>query len=758
MKWRAPGLAGLVLSAAWAIPAASMGAEAAGKDGRLSLELIAGDAELSGPTLLKPAISPDGRRVSFLRGRDSDRNRLDLWAFDVASGKTQRLVDSDALGGGSENLSDEEKARRERQRIAALSGIVEYQWGPDSKRLMFPLGGQLYLYDLTAKGDRALRRITQGEGFATDPKFSPRGGFVSFVRGRNLWLVNLQEGTEHQLTFDGSASIGNGVAEFVADEEMGRHTGYWWAPNDSALAFIRIDESPVPVQKRYEVYADRTELVEQRYPAAGDPNVTVKLGVLRPDAERRDPLWITLGDNPDIYLPRVQWRDAQRLSFQRQSRDQRRLDLFDVDLTLAAGEPGSASAPRRLLTELSDGWIELHDGLRFLKDGSFLWLSERSGFQHLYHYPADGSAPRQLTQGEWMVEELLALDQNADRVYFSATLESPLERQVYALDLAGGQPQRLTAAGAWHEAKFSEDGSIFVDTWSSPEQPPRSDLFNSRGERIASLLDNRLDDPEHPYAAYRAAHRPIEFSTLPAADGSPLYYSVIKPLGFDPAKRYPVVVWVYGGPAAQTVTRSWSGRADALFNQYLAQNGYLVFSLDNRGTPRRGVKFGRALFRQQGKVEVEDQRAGVAWLRQQPYVDGERIAVYGWSNGGYMSLMLLAQAADDYRCGIAGAPVTDWALYDTHYTERYMDLPTANPEGYAASRVMAHTQGLRDDALLLIHGMADDNVLFSHSTQLMTYPGAKHGLRGSDLLHRYKTSEHFLQRCLSSGSPDPVAE
>ena len=225
----------------------------------------------------------------------------------------------------------------------------------------------------------------------------------------------------------------------------------------------------------------------------------------------------------------------------------------------------------------------------------------------------------------------------------------------------------------------------------------------------------------------------------------------------------PVVVWVYGGPAAQTVTRSWPARADSWFNQYLAQQGYLVFSLDNRGTPRRGVKFGRALFREQGKVEVEDQRRGIEWLRGFDFVDPTRIAVYGWSNGGYMSLMLLAKAADDYRCGIAGAPVTDWALYDTHYTERYMDHPKANPDGYAASRVMSHSAGIRDDALLLIHGMADDNVLFSHSTQLlsdlqkrgtrfelMTYPGAKHGLKGPDLLHRYRTTEAYLKRCLAN--------
>ena len=249
---------------------------------KLTLEAITGSAPLSGPTLTKPQVAPDGSRVTFLRGKDRDRNRLDLWEYDIASGQTRLLVDSSVVLPGEEVLSDEEKARRERQRIAALSGIVDYQWSPDGKALLFPLGGELYFYDLTKSGRDAVRKLTNGGGFATDPKISPKGGFVSFIRDRNLWAIDLTSGEEVQLTRDGSDTIGNGVAEFVADEEMDRHTGYWWAPDDAAIAFARIDETPVPVQKRYEVYPDRTEVVEQRYPAAGDHNVRVQLGVIAP--------------------------------------------------------------------------------------------------------------------------------------------------------------------------------------------------------------------------------------------------------------------------------------------------------------------------------------------------------------------------------------------------------------------------------------------------------------------------------------------
>jgi dipeptidyl-peptidase 4 len=722
---------------------------------RLTLEAITGDAALSGPTLTKPKIAPDGSRVGFLRGRVDDRNRLDLWEYHLDSGETRLLVDSSRLLPGAEQLSAEEQARRERQRTAALSGIVDYFWSADGQKLLFPLGGELHLYDI---GQRVARQLTRGGGFATDPKLSPAGRYASFVRARNLWIVDLADGAERQLTFDGSETIGNGVAEFVADEEMGRHTGYWWAPDDSAIAFARIDETPVPVARRFEIHADRTEVVEQRYPAAGEPNVLVQLGVIAlraGEAAPPTPQWIDLGNETDIYLARVDWRSPNELSYQRQSRDQRRLDLQLVNL--------DDGTQRTLLAETSDSWIELHDALHFLRDDAgFLWASERDGFQHLYRFGMDGALQAQLTQGEWTVEELLAVDEARGLAYVAGWRDAPIERHLYALPLDGGEPRQLTRTPGWHRPTFSKNAAVYVDLWSSDQTPPQSELFDASGERLAVLQANDPAADAHPYRPYLAAHRPTRYGTLEASDGQTLHYSLITPPDFDPARRYPVVVYVYGGPAVQTVTRSWPGRGDHWFNQYLAQQGYLVFSLDNRGTPRRGVRFGRALFRAQATVEVEDQRAGVAWLRAQPFVDPQRIGVHGWSNGGYMALMLLAQASDDYACGIAGAPVVDWALYDTHYTERYMDHPARNPDGYRAAQVLTHLDGLRSN-LLLVHGMADDNVLFTHSTQLMsalqargtafelmTYPGAKHGLRGRDLLHRYRSSEAFLARCLGA--------
>lgn len=715
---------------------------------KLTLEALAGDAPLSGPSLMKAKIAPDGSRVTFLRGKDTNKNRLDLWAYDIATGQTAKLVDADDILPGDEVLSDAEKARRERQRIAALSGIVDYQWAPDGRSLLFPLGGELYLYDLGKTGKAAVRKLTSGEGFATDPKLSPKGGFVSFVRDRNLWVIDLASGKQVQLTRDGSNVIGNGVAEFVADEEMDRHTGYWWAPDDSAIAFARIDETPVPVQKRYEVYPDRTEVIEQRYPAAGDRNVQVKLGVIRPAANAA-PAWVDLGKDQDIYLARVDWRDPQRLTFQRQSRDQHTLELIETEL---------ASGRQRVLqTETSTTWVPLHNDLRFLKDGRILWNSERSGFEHLYVLSEDGKQATALTSGAWPVDGVLAVDEAAGQVYFAAGKDSPLDAQVYRVPLAGGAIERLSKVDGTHGASFAKNASVYVDNWSNPATPPQLELFRNDGTRIASLLKNDVADPQHPYAKYAAAQQPIEFGTLKAADGATtLHYSLIKPADFDAKKRYPVVVMVYGGPASQTVKRAWAPD----FNQYLAQHGYVVFSVDNRGTPRRGAAFGGALYGKQGTVEVADQLKGVDWLKSQPWVDASRIGVYGWSNGGYMTLMLLAKASDQYACGVAGAPVTDWGLYDTHYTERYMGLPAANVAGYRDARVLEHIDGLKSK-LLLIHGMADDNVLFTNSTalmsalqkrgqpfELMTYPGAKHGLKGADNLHRLRLTEDFFARCL----------
>jgi dipeptidyl-peptidase-4 len=696
---------------------------------KLTIERIYGDPDINGPSPRALKIAPDGSAVTFLRGREDNQNQLDLWIYEVASGTTRRLVDSSAFGLAPE-LSDAEKARRERERIAQLRGIVSYRWSPDSRKLLFGIGERLWLYDLDAKPDVALRALTPAGLDVIDAQVSPGGRFVSFVSKQNLYSVDLQSGLNYQLTRDGKGPIHNGEAEFVAQEEMDRATGYWWAPDDSAIAFERYDESGVDEIKRGEVYADRTETVSQRYPAAGRPNVAVKLGLVKPKGGRER--WIDLGKNPDIYLARVTWLpDASALTYQRESRDQQKLELIAVD--------AGSLHQHTLLTETSTTWVNLHDDLRFLKnEDAFIWASDRDGHRHLYVVGLDGTRRRALTQGSWDVDKILGVDEKSGTVYFHATGDDPLQQQVCATRLDGSEaasPRRLSTGEGWHDAVFGDNATAYIDTYSNPVTPPQVSLRKSDGSLVAWIEQNALKEG-HPYWPYRDSLIEPEFGTLSAEDGQTLHYRVYKPLGFDAKKRYPVFMTYYGGPGRQYVTRTWGNH----FEQYMAQHGYVVFALDNRGTPRRGRAFSDAIFRQLGKVEVADQLTGIAWLKQQSYVDADRIGVFGWSYGGYMTLMLLAKASAQIAAGVAVAPVTDWSLYDTHYTERFLDTPQNNAMGYELSGTLHWVDGLKSN-LLLVHGMADDNVLFTNSTKLMaamqqrgkqfrlmTYPGGKHGL------------------------------
>jgi len=698
---------------------------------KLTIDRIFGDTSLTGPTPHGVKISPDGKRVGFLRGRDNDQYQLDLWTYDLDGHKTRLLVDSKKLV-PEERLSDAEKARRERARTASLHGILDYEWAPDGRRLLFPLGDALYLYDLKAKPGAAVRKVVEGAGML-DPKISPKGRYVSFVRDQNLFVIELTTGKERQLTADGSGSLHNAEAEFVAQEEMGQYTGYWWAPNDSAIAFKQYDESPVPAVKRFEIYPDRTEVIEQRYPAAGDSNVIVRLGLLRPEGGAAR--WIDLGPNLDIYLARVDWTpDGKTLTYQRESRDQKRLDLVAVD--------AATLTQKTLLTETSKTWINLNDDLHFLsKQPAFIWASERNGYKHLYLYGLDRKLIRSLTDGDWNIDDLLAVDETAGLVYFSANRDAVIDKQIYTVRLDGKtvrEPVRVSQGDGWHEAAFARDAkkvSLYVEYYSSPLTLPQTSIRGPDGRWLAWIEENRLDD-KHPYWPYREGRVTPEFGALKAEDGQPLEYRLYKPLNFDPAKRYPVFITVYGGPGGQTATRGWGD----LFDQYMAQQGYIVFTLDNRGSARRGRKFSDPIYGRLGDIEVRDQLVGIRWLKEQPFVDPARIGVFGWSYGGYMTLMMLARAGNDLAAGVAVAPVTEWRLYDTHYTEHYLGTPQANASGYDSSAVFGALASITAP-LLVVHGMADDNVLFRNSTELMaalqtqgkqfrlmTYPGGKHGL------------------------------
>lgn len=718
----------------------------------LTIERIFDSPELSGPALRDARLSPAGDRVTFLRGRDDDRNLLDLWEYHIDDDRTRILVAADEVLEDEIELSPEEQARRERARIADLRGIVEYRWSQDGRFLMFPLGGDIHVLEMDAD-EPEVRRITDADAFDTDPKIAPDGRHVAFVRNRNLWIADLEEGSETALTEDGSEVIANGMAEFIAQEEMGRDTGYWWSPDGERIAFLRIDESPIETTMRYEVEADRIRMIEQRYPYTGTDNVTYQLGVVEIDSGRID--WIDLGEETDIYIPRVKWLpDGNQLSFQRQSRDQKTLELL-----IANPEQGQA---RVVLTEESETWINLHDDLHFLQNmPAFIWSSESDGYRHLYLHDLNGQLIRRLTAGNWAVDALEGVDEELGMIYFTAAEVSPIEKHLYRQSLVTSSPDvvsRISRRHGWHEISMDRNARVYVDRFSSTEQPPQLSLHSADGERVSWLLENRIDS-EHPYAPFRRDHRPTEFGTIVGPDQQALHYRIIRPADFDPEREYPVFMHIYGGPTHRLVTNSWSRRI--LIDQYMARRGYVVFSLDNRGVERQGKEFQDAAYLKLGRIEMTDQMIGLDWLRQQDFVDSERIGIFGWSYGGYLSLMGIAQYPGEFAAAVSVAPVTDWQLYDTHYTERYMGTPQEQPEAYEKGNVLTYADRI-EDPLLLIHPMADDNVLFTHSTMLMqklqeeiipfdlmTYPGEKHAIAGeSQRVHVYEMIARYLDRHL----------
>ncbi|AMK23571.1 dipeptidyl-peptidase IV [Sphingobium sp. TKS] len=705
----------------------------------LTLERVFASPDLSGPQPRALKLSPDGKLVTLLKPRADEKERLDLWAVDTSTSVERMLVDSKKTGSGAE-LSEAEKMQRERDRsVAGNSGIVSYDWAPDGKSILVPVDGDLYLAALDGK----VTRLTDTPDGELNGVVSPKGGFLSFVRGGNFF-VQPMGGTEKQLTQGASDTVSWGVAEFVAQEEMDRRTGYWWSPDDKMIAVARVDESPVGIVTRTAIGGEGTKVYAQRYPAAGTPNALVDLYVMKPDGGPQ--VKVDLGPQKDIYLARVDWsKDGRTLYVQRESRDQKVLDLLAVD-------PVTGKA-RVILTEKAKNWINLSNNFTPLKDGSFLWWSEKTGHGHLYH--VRGGKWTALTSGDWEVRDVVGVDEGRGIVYFTGNKETPLEQQLYAAPLAKAGPLRqLTSTGWWNDAVMDRAASRIVVARSNTDQPRQVYLADSAGKQLQWLSENAVKG-DHPYAPYLASHAKTKFGTIKASDGSTLYTRIMTP-PLEAGKRYPVFMLHYGGPGTgRQVTNSWGSP----IYQYLVDRGWIVFVVDNRGTPDRGKAFEDHIYHAMGTVEVEDQLAGVNWLKVQPYVDPGRIATYGWSYGGYMSLKLLEKAPGVFSAAVAGAPVTKWELYDTHYTERYLGEPQEKPSAYPGSGAVDEAVKIKDP-LLLIHGMSDDNVVFDNSTalmakmqgagvpfEMMVYPGQTHRVGGPGIsVHLWRTIEDFLAR------------
>ncbi len=719
--------------------------------GNLTIERLFQSPDLDGSSLMGLQFSPQGDHLSFLKPKKEDYEVLDLYEYDLKTGEPRLLVDSNSLRFG--DLSEEEKARRERQRISQ-KGIIEYYWSFNGQRLVFPANGELYLYTLKEK---KLTPLTHGKTNALDVRFSPKDSYISFIQNQNLMIVNPATTKKYAVTKEGRGTVSYGVAEFIAQEEMHRFTGYWWSRDEKYLALTKVDETGVKLIDRYDIDADKVVVRKERYPETGSPNAIVQLAVVpvksvivgSPKLE-----WIPLGKNKDIYLTNARWDSDHKLVYQIQSRDQRKLDVFSYDPVTKEN--------KLLFSETDTHWVNLHTAGHTLKKSSrFIWVSERTGFKHLYLYKNDGALLYPLTKGDWLVDEIIGVDEEQGWVYFTAGLSTPLEKHIYRISLeAPAEPQLLTKGEGIHKGVMSGKADVFVDTYSAPLTPPKVLLSKANGEMISTLNANDVIEG-HPLFPYKQSLIAPEYGSFQSATGDSIYFSLLKPQGFKSGKKYPLVVIGYGGPTAQMVTKAWPNKR-GLLGQVLAQKGYVVATFDNRGSARRGKKFENYLKNAFGTVEVEDQVAGVQHLIRQGFVDAKRVGFFGWSYGGYLALSLATKAPDVFKAVVSGAPVTDFALYDTHYTERYLGKPQDQPDVYKKASTLPLVRNITSH-VLIIHGMADDNVLFTNSTlffknmqaagklyESVTYPGAKHGVYGKEnQTHMYSTVTDFFDRRLN---------
>ena len=697
----------------------SVAQQPAGAGKALTVERIYSQPSLSGRLTRGLAWTPDGKRLSYFETNGAGKQtKTELWAMDATSGERRLLVTSDKL----ESILPAESSKPTQATGLGRRAPSQYQWAPDGAGILFQ--GPTALAWLEVKSQTA-RTLVTGKAAISDPKISPDGRFVSFVRDHNLWVVNLADGKEREITQGGTEEIRKGELDWVYPEELDCKTGYWWAPDSSAIAFLEMDERKVSQYPLVDFSSPSGEAEMERYPAAGGANPIVR--VLAVSLNGGEPRVMDIGAETDIYIPRVNWlTDSQHVAIQRLNRTQTTLDLL-IDDT-------STGKSRAALSQSDANWINISDDLYFLKDGKrFLWSNEQTGFRHVYLYDLDGKQLAQLTKGEWEVSAVDAVDETKGLLYFTATEKSPLERNLYRVAFDGTGFTRLTKEEGTHAAVFAPQAATFYDTYSNAATTARQDLLRADGSRIAAINENKIAE----LADYHLS--PVEFLRVKSRDGVQLNASIIKPPEFNPQKKYPVLVYTYGGPHAQVVRNAWGG-ANFLWHELMAQKGYIIFSVDNRGSAGRGHAFESPLHFRLGAQELSDQRDGVQYLKSLPYVDTNRIGIWGWSYGGHMTLHAMFEAGDDFKVGFAGGPVTDWRYYDSIYTERYLGLPQKNEKGYQDSSPVKYASQLKGK-LMIAHGTGDDNVHFANTlsvindlieagkyVEVLAFPGRGHGV------------------------------
>jgi len=696
------------------LPAARLHAQEPKK--RLTPELIAREGALVSPGISNLRWRPGSEQLSYTRREGSGKDAVTwLWLYDIADKSGRRIISSNAENG--------------------KLNLGSYRWSPQGDAILLEGDKELWLFALNT-GQK--RRLIQDAAEEEYPTFSPDGDRVAFVERNNLYALDLKSGAIQQLSDDGNENVLNGKLDWIYEEELAFRAGagaFQWSPDGKKIAYLRLDDSPVPQYPLTDYLQTHALLTWERFPQPGDPNPVPSLRVVSVgEAARKE--WNLTVRSPQVeYVgPMLSWTpDSSAVTYLTLNRAQN-------ELHVQSWNPTSGSN-REVLVEKDPYWINSLVPPRYLQDGQhFLWLSERDGWLHLYLYSSRGEVLKQLTHGDWQIElpsfgevPSIAVDEKGGWAYFEANEKDPRERHLYRVRLDGEGFARLSKQPGTHTMNLSPDGKYLVDTSSSFDSPPKTSLLEADGAFLALL-----DQPQNHLSEYQLAQ--TEFPEIKARDGATLYARLVKPASFDPKKRYPVIVYVYGGPHEQVVTNRWgvTSSLDHLF----AQEGFLVWSLDNRGSSGRGHAWESTIFENMGRQELEDQLDGVAYLKSLSYVDASRLGIWGWSYGGYMTLYTLTHAPDLFKCGAAGGPVTDWKFYDSIYTERYMRTPQENPNGYKSSSPLEAADKLRA-RLLLIHGADDDNVHMQNTLnfvealvqtgrpfELYIQPGQKHGFAG----------------------------
>jgi len=681
--------------------------------------------------------SRDGKYLSYFL-RDPKTKLADLYLTDADSGKTTLLMTGKELAGAAVPPSAI-KNQREQEWVTRY-GVASYHWAYDGGALYYQSNDQIYLLGLA---DHKVTQITHEPGDKSYPQLSPDRRWIGYVSGGELRYAPVAGGASEPVAPQ-AAGVLNGMLDWVYAEELDLRSAYEWSEDSRYLAFLQFDERPVRPFPLVDNLQQQPDVFMESYPLAGAPNPVVKLGIrdLRDDKTA----WLKVSGNADTYLARFGWLPGQDRVWALV------LDRAQTHATLYTAKPDGEDLTT--LASFADPyWIDVRVDPEFLKDGDFIWTAATDGWTHLYLFDPHGKPVRKLTEGDYNVISLAGVDQARGIVYYTRYNDGPLHTGLYAVSLKGGTAEALGQGDATHDIKMSEDGGHYVDTSSTALTPPESALYSGEGKRVALI--------------HAAAKLPYDFSrpqflTIPAGDGkTPIYARLTLPAGFDPHKKYPVIMYQYGGPDVAPLVRDAWGGSSFLFDQRLAQQGYVLFATDNRAaTYFSHVDQARVKWHL-GALALEDQLAGMKWLKSQPYVDGARIGLWGWSYGGYMTAYALTHAPGVWRAGISVAPVTQWQDYDSVYTERYMGTPQENPKGYAESSAVAAAGGLADP-LLLAAGTGDDNVHWQNTLQLvqalidagkpyglLVYPNSTHGIAGPPArTHLFTAMEAYWRRQL----------